>query len=449
MAGRSARRTILLASDVPYSRLLLKQSLEQQGCSVTPATGVGDALSKLPTKAFDLLVIDLASPESASEQLLLQTRVSGSTVPVILLVSMLDRDLLRRLSNVRPVGVLTKPLSVDSLRQLLPLAFTDHDQLLRRSIELGRFQAPGGAERSGGRNPAVEELVEEAKIDEQRLSKMFGSMPLMPHVVARILQLTGSEESTVKQFSDVISGDPRLCGQLLRIVNSAYFGFARRIATIPEATVILGVESIRKLTLGAAVSNFFGGRSKLVDRMRLWRHSLAVAIASRKVAERGGLRNTEEAFTAGLLHDFGRLALERHLTPWFARALTVSREQGLPLLDAEEQTIGFSHAWLSGWLAGKWNLPAVLREAMAWHHHPERAAENERQVAAAVHAGNVLCHLGEMGGLEEVPPTITASPYATGLLNLDLEEAKALLPDIQAEATALEQQLAVAMSSDA
>ncbi len=447
MLRKPPKSVVLLASDVPYARRLLQHTLQQNNCEVTCANSLREAVNLLDSQPFNLVVIDLGSPESASEQLLLQIRVAGSRIPVLLLSSSLDRDMLRRLSNLRPVGVLTKPLVLEAFVELLPLAVTGDDELLRRSTELSKFKVgPESASDPEHEAPTAEALIQQSRIDEGRLLRMFGDLPLLPHVVARILQLSADDETTAVQLSEVIGGDPRLCGQLLRIVNSAYFGFARRIATIPEAIVILGTDAIRSLTVGAAVANFFGGKSAVLNRELLWHHSLAAAIASRKVAERAGMRNPEEAFTAGLLHDFGRVALERHLGELYKSALDVARADDLPLVEAEEKTLGFHHAWLSGWLARKWNLPPVLGEAMGWHHHPEGAAEAVRSTAAAVNIGNVLCHLAGLAGVEDVQLTLAPSAYGLGLLSLDMSAAEMLLPDIVAETDQLRRQLEEALA---
>lgn len=443
---------VLVASDVPYSRKLLQQILKKHGYQVSTAADLAETMKQIRGTDFRLLVIDLATPESAAEQLLLQVRVTGLKIPILLLSASLDRDLLRRLTNLKPVGFLTKPLHFESLAQLVPLAINGDANLLRRSTELSKFR-PGPdtaqAEQQGLAPKSTEEMMQDAEIDENRLQRMFGQLPLLPHVVARVIQLSGDDESTTLELAEVISGDPRLCGQLLRIVNSAYFGFARRIATIPEAIVILGVDAIRKLTLGAAVANFFSGKSELLDREKLWRHSLAAAIASRKVAEAARLPNIEEAFTAGLLHDFGRLALDRHLTAYYAPAVNLARGSSIPLLKAEKQTLGFDHAWLSGWLAKKWNLPPVLSEALAWHHQPEAAEEAERSVAAVVNIGDVLCHLAELPSVEEVELTTEASPYGVGITGFDPAEQEHLVPEIQSETAELEKQLSIALQTQA
>ena len=449
MRRRAGKREVLLASDVPYSRSLLRQQMKRMGSEVTATAAVREALAAMHEREFDLLIIDLANPETAGEQLLLQTRINGHTFPILLLLSNLDRDMLRRLANLWPVGFLTKPLNMTSFGELLPLAMDADEQLLRRSVELSRFKPTKQELRAqpgeGSTEDATDQIIAGGKLDEERLGRMLGKLPLLPHVVAGILQLDEDDEEVVHKLSEVISSDPRLSGQLLRIVNSAYFGFARRIATIPEATVVLGTAAIRNLTVGAAVSGFFNGKSELVDRTQLWRHSLAVAIASRKVAEMGGSRRTEEAFTAGLLHDFGRLALERQLGDVYAEALIRAREQSRPLLETEQEVLGLDHAWLGGWLAAKWNLPPLLAEPIGAHHSPEVAAEATREIAAAVNVGDALCHCGELQGIYGVPLSKTPSTYAVGMLNVDMGQAMGLLPQIAAETKALEQQLSAAM----
>lgn len=449
MRVSTAKKQVLLASDVPYSRSLLRQQIQRLGAEVTTANNLREALDAAAEKDFSLLVIDLASPEGAGEQLLLQIRVTGASLPVLLLVSNLDRDMLRRLANLWPVGFLTKPLNMASFSELMPLVIAKDEQLLRRSVELSRFKAaksnePGSPRAEPGVESSTEEIMAGGKLDEERLQRMLGKLPLMPHVVARIVQLRDDDEEVVMKLSEAISADPRLSGQLLRIVNSAYFGFARRIATIPESTVVLGTEAIRNLTIGAAVSNFFSGKSDLVDRGQLWRHSLAAAAASRKVAELSGSRHSEEAFTAGLLHDFGRLAMERHLGEVYGQALMMSRDQTLPLIETEQASLGLDHAWLGGWLARQWNLPPLLAEPIAWHHAPESAAEATREIAAAVNIGDVLCHRAGLAGIEGVPEP-TPSTYAVHMLNLEMGRAMELLPQIQTETQSLEEQLSAAM----
>ncbi|MBI2297899.1 MAG: HDOD domain-containing protein, partial [Armatimonadetes bacterium] len=288
--------------------MLLKQTLTQAGCEVVTANSADDALKLVRQSHFGLVVVDLVGTPGASDQLVLEIRVLGSTVPLLLMLQSADRDLLRRLSNLKPIGFLTKPVVVDSLTTLLPRALAGDKELLTRSAEMARMGR--GAARDA---EAFVVAQGNTAIDDQRLQHMFGDLPMLPSVLTRLLELSNRDDATAQDMAEVISSDPRLSSQLLRVVNSAFFGFSRRIATIPEATVILGTQALRSLASGAAVSQFFGGSSTVLDRTQLWRHSLGVGVASRLLAQQVASAKAEEAFTAGLLHDFGRVCLDRYM----------------------------------------------------------------------------------------------------------------------------------------
>jgi HD-like signal output (HDOD) protein len=444
-AVQDKRRSVLVAAEVPYSRRLIQQQLKSPNWQVRAAGSAAEALAAIAAGVPDVLVIDLVNPPSAGEQLVLQVRVAGCMVPAMLLCSTIDRDMLRRLNNLRPVAFLPKPPNFEHLRELLPLALSGDPNLLRRSLELASGRGRAG-EALAGKAGSLDAGSE--PVDAHRLAMMFGQLPLLPHVLAQILTVGDSEQGNAAALAEVISGDPRLSGQLLRVVNSAYFGFARRISTIPEATVILGSDAIRKLAVGASVSDFFGGKSSLLDRARLWRHSLATAVAGRLVAEYRALKTAQEAFAAGLLHDFGRLALERHFAGPYGKVVERAMASGELMTEAEEALLHFNHAWVSGWLAQKWNLPPILADAMAWHHSPEQASDVAREVAAAVHVGDVLCNGTGYTGIEGVTPTTEVGDYALGVLDLSENDLASLAPRVGQQAADLEQQLAAVLNMD-
>lgn len=440
------QKVILVAADVPYTRTLLRKTLNQLGHQVKAVESPAQALDALGREPFELVVIDLLRPPGANEHMLLALRVAGHKVPAMLLCANVDRDLPRRLVNLKPVGFLNKPLQTDRLVELLPIAFEKPGDLLPFSAQLaaGRGGRGGDLLSTAAAAAAAQAAADAGKqpIDTERLAAMFGQLPLLPNVLAKILQLTGDEDARASSLAEVISADPRLSGQLLKVVNSAYFGFSRRISTIPEATVVLGSEAIRKLAVGASVSSFFGGPTTLLDRARLWRHSLSVAVASRLVAEARHTQQAEEAFAAGLLHDFGRLALERHFTAQYLPVVEQARTGEETLLALEEQRFGWNHAWISGWLARKWNLPPTLADSMASHHLPESSSDSSRRVAAAVNVGDVLAHRAGYGGIEGILPTTEPSPYSLGLLDLTQGDLDALTPQVKDETAILEKGLA-------
>ena len=136
------------------------------------------------------------------------------------------------------------------------------------------------------------------------------NLPTIPTVLAKILQLVDAETASGKELIAVVERDQALTGKLLRLANSAFFGQSRRVATIPRAVVLLGFSTVRNLALSVKVWETLGAgvaRSRLEE---LWRHAVAVAMATKALATRLRAGDPEEAFTAGLLHDVGRLLLE-------------------------------------------------------------------------------------------------------------------------------------------
>lgn len=426
----------LVVSDIAYTRNLLRSVLHRHRCDAKCVKSASEALTALGDPTLRLMIVDLVAPSGAAEQLLLRARAAGSSLPVVLILVDIERDLLLRLNGLRPVGFVTKPLNVATLYTVVQVALTEPTKLLVESANCARC----------GKDVALSTTAEGGAtettrtLDAERLRQAFGSLPLLPGVFARIVELSDDEGATAQELAEVIASDPRLCMQILRIVNSAHFGFARRIASISDATVILGVQAIRNLAVGASVADFFGSGGGAVNRAHLWRHSLAVAVAGRMVARRVGEVRAEEAFTAGLLHDFGRLCLEHYMSDAYAEVLDVAVGEACTLSEAEQRVMGVSHAWVSGWLARNWQLPNVLASALENHHRPEAADAEARLLASVVNVADALCNRAGLSGIEGFGAS-EPSVYGLGLLGQSLGVLETLTAGIVAEAAGIEQQL--------
>lgn len=219
----------------------------------------------------------------------------------------------------------------------------------------------------------------------------------LPHVMARILELVDDESSSATDLGAEIAADTSLTAKLLKIVNSAFYGFPRQIAQVSEAVVVLGYEEIKRISLATSVIGMFGDGSPHEDgRLRFWTHSLHTA-ALAELLEREGGRGGKGAFTAGVLHDLGRIVLDQFF-PEINRAIEhqEAAENRTPV-EIEQELLGVTHADIGYWLAERWNLPPVLAEAIQLHHRPKRATEGT--LAAAVHVADVLVH--RMSAAEE------------------------------------------------
>ncbi|RJP19149.1 MAG: HDOD domain-containing protein [Candidatus Abyssobacteria bacterium SURF_5] len=210
----------------------------------------------------------------------------------------------------------------------------------------------------------------------------------LPQVMARIIEIVTDENSCATDLAAEITKDKSLTAKILKIVNSAYYGFYREIVKVSDAVVVLGFNEIKRLSLAMSVLDMFRKDKRTQHRISLWNHSLACAAMSDIIERERGLRN-RGAFTAGLLHDIGKAVLDQYFPPMFAAVQVLVHEQSLQFYEAERQLFGFDHSDIGCWLTEKWNLPQNLIEAIRCHHRPE-TAQTEPELARIVYLANRL-----------------------------------------------------------
>ncbi|ROR32061.1 putative nucleotidyltransferase with HDIG domain [Inmirania thermothiophila] len=213
------------------------------------------------------------------------------------------------------------------------------------------------------RGRAIAELLSEAR-----------DLASPPEVCVRLFELMRSETAGAKEIGEVIALDPNLTARLLELVNSAYFGMARRVDTVSRAVTIVGLRELHQLVLAVqAVSVFSNIPITLVDMRTFWRHSVATALLAKELARRAGVLHPERLFVAGLLHDLGSLVLYRE-RPEVMRELLIAADGDEAVMERlEEERLGFGHAELGGALLACWNLPPELCRAVTHHHRPLEA----------------------------------------------------------------------------
>ncbi|MFN8545064.1 MAG: HDOD domain-containing protein [Candidatus Binatia bacterium] len=198
------------------------------------------------------------------------------------------------------------------------------------------------------------------------------NLPTIPAVLTRIITLVDGEMTNARHLVDVIERDQALTGKILRLANSAFFGQSRRVATIPRAILLLGFSTVRNLALGVKVWEALAGGVAKQRLEALWIHSVTVALATKLLAARLCDGDPDEAFTAGLLHDVGRLVIAVRFKDDYWKAIgedvAGASASGEPIDVVERATFGVDHAEVGGWLFEAWNLPAGIVEAVRHHH---------------------------------------------------------------------------------
>jgi putative nucleotidyltransferase with HDIG domain len=206
------------------------------------------------------------------------------------------------------------------------------------------------------------------------------NLPTIPPVLAGIVALIDSDTAGARRLVELIERDQSLTAKLLRLANSAFFGQSRRVSTVPRAILLLGFSTVRNLALGVKVWEALGGDVTRKRLEELWAHAIAVAVCAKAMAGRLRACDPDEAFTAGLLHDVGRLVIAVRFRDMYWDAVGGASEADA-VEERERETFGVDHAEVGGWLLEAWALPPIIVEAVRQHHEAEARSGLPRVLA--------------------------------------------------------------------
>ncbi len=246
------------------------------------------------------------------------------------------------------------------------------------------------------------------------LLKGVVSIATLPGVYLKLASVVADPRSSSADVGRVIAEDPGLTARLLKLVNSAMYGFPSRIETVSHAISIVGTAQLQDLALATSVIRLFANMPQhLVTMESFWRHSVACGVAARALATRRREANVERYFVAGLLHDLGRPIMFMQMPDASRAAVTRSRESGELLYRVEHEVFGFDHAHVGHALMDQWKLPPSLREAVAHHHYPERATRFPVETAV-VHVADVMANALDLGSSgESAVPNLSGKAWET------------------------------------
>jgi putative nucleotidyltransferase with HDIG domain len=286
--------------------------------------------------------------------------------------------------------------------------------------------------------------VTAAPVDAAGLKAHVGELPALPQAVLQLLQLLRNDRLSTEQCIRLIEADPILTTRTLRLANSAFYGMAGRVTRISDAVAMLGLRTVAGALAAAALTQAFRQEDcPGYSHADHWRHSVATALCARDLAPRAGL-DEEEAFLAGLMHDFGCLVLAVHCAPGAAAAMALSREQSLPLHEAESEVLGLNHAQVGALLAQHWHFPPEIVLAIEQHHRvPVTDADTRVPLQALVQLANAVAqrlHQGDDGAAGEA-----AAPPLDAALLKDLALDDGALQDLLARTAQGVQEMCAAL----
>ena len=218
------------------------------------------------------------------------------------------------------------------------------------------------------------------------------TVPPLPEVVFKLQKYCNDPNVNYVELAKVIEVDPGLTTSLLRLANSAYFGCEGTIGSVQYAITRLGLKRVYQMVLAVCVAPMARQKIRGYDLTpaMLWQHAIATAMASEYLAQELGSAEPSDAFTAGMLHDMGKIVLGNFVDVDMARIRQLMQERGIPFDEAERETFGTDHASVAAALLQRWQIPARIVTAVRFHHHPSGCTDPE-PLLDIIHIADVLC----------------------------------------------------------
>jgi putative nucleotidyltransferase with HDIG domain len=351
-------KRILFVDDEPKVLQGLQRSLRgmRSEWEMLFAGSGAEALEKMEQTPFDVVITDMRMPGMDGAQLLEQVKKKSPQTVRIVLSGQSDRETILR--SVGPTHqYLAKPCDVDELKQKLAHAF------------------------------ALRELLADPRLKE--VVCRLETIPSLPTLYEAITNALQSPDASITEVGNIIAQDMGMCMKVLQLVNSAFFGLPGQTSNPRQAAALIGIDNIKALVLSVHVFSQFENTCGQ-DLSFLWKHCVATAISAKAIARmQAALRRTvDESFTAGLLHDVGKLVLCSAYKEEAAHIWKTGADANGPSLATEQAVLGCTHPAVGAYLLGLWGLPDAIVEAVAWHHQPSEAQPKEFSALIAVHAAN-------------------------------------------------------------
>lgn len=318
------------------------------------------ALQALEQQPYDAIVTDMRMPIMDGAQLLEKVKEDHSDVVRMVLSGQSSREAMFR--SIAPAHqFLSKPCDPHELALRLGQAFAMRDLL---------------------ENPALKTVVSGLR-----------SIPSLPTLYEELTAALRLEDTSLARIERIISKDVGMATKVLQLANSAFIGVRGQVSSLLQALSLIGTETVRTLVLSVHVFSQFDGNSEIASYLpALWDHSVAVAAVAQGIAcsETRKKAMAEESFTAGLLHEVGKVVLLAEMPREYRRIVDSAATDPGGILALERQHLGCTHAQVGAYLMSIWGLPAPLVQAVAFHHSPLECAETEFSSMTAVHAADAI-----------------------------------------------------------
>ncbi len=229
---------------------------------------------------------------------------------------------------------------------------------------------------------------------QQSIEKYLAKMPSLSTTITKVLSVCNSPTTSANDLNKVVSLDPVLTGNVLKLINSAYYAMKDQISSLTQAIIMLGLNTIKNLALSTAVLGAAGGKSS--ESMDLfWTHCISTGVTAKAIALESGVLKSEceEYFVAGLLHDLGKLPLFHCFPADYMTVVAYAREKNVLLHIAEKTVFGMTHEETGKLISEKWDLQGAIHEAICYHHRPSQADNDNLHIVESVALTDIFCKI--------------------------------------------------------
>jgi HD-like signal output (HDOD) protein len=244
---------------------------------------------------------------------------------------------------------------------------------------------------------------------EKSLEEYIKNMPSLPTSVTKVMEICNNPQTSPMDLNRVISLDPVLVGRVLKLINSAYYAIGQPVTSLARAIIMLGINTVKNLALSTTVIGQLSPQKKSMglDLEGFWRHSLCVGVAAKFLAKKRGIDSklVEEYFTAGLLHDVGKIPLNAVLSKQYMVTVSNADRERKALTLAEENVFGINHCAAGEIIARAWKLDGPIGDAIKYHHTCEEYTGNNKDILFSVAAANRFATLSVIGFSGERHPS--------------------------------------------
>ncbi|GEM_PF-482109 len=398
---------VLLADDDQDMTAVLAQRLRADGFRVVTAGDGLKALQAMEAEPPHVAFLDLNMPGLDGIALCERVRQApwGRSIPLILLTSSGQESTAGRALRAGATGYLLKPPRYEALRSEV-----------WRHVRQGELPA---AAPEGPISPKLGDLLE-----------TVGQLPAMPIITHKLLEVLNNPSAGAKELGRVVSMDPAVTAQVLRLANSAYYGQPGKVTDVTKAVILVGFSEISHTLMSLSLANIFATQgAEILPRIPFWEHAVACSAMATQLAKRAGHLEPHRAQVAGLLHDLGKLVLACYLPEDYAAILADARMNRRHTRESERALLGDHHALLGEALSRRWGLPQVIGRSVRYHHAPLSAENLDHDTLALVRfvcAADTLAKAGAIGSagddmVEEIPERIWQ------LLSVDQKAAEGLI----------------------